>query len=184
MRVLLTGASSSNTGAIAFTPKPCACASSARRSALPSRLRPKDQPSPIATCLRSGKTAGDFADERGGRHVAQRFVELHGDDGDRALRAHVGDFLFERGQARRHAVGRDDGERMRLEGERVDAAVQAFHHGLVPEMDAVEDANGQPGDVPVRAQFGDGNGADEHNFYLATKNTKITKRGGPGTGRK
>jgi hypothetical protein len=112
--------------------------------------------------LQVGEDAGDFVDKLGGLHVTERVLEFDGDDGDGALRAHVGDFLLEGGEARRDAVRRDDGEGMRLEGERVDAAGEALYHGLVAEMDAVEDADGKAGDAGVRLELGEGNGADEH----------------------
>jgi hypothetical protein len=51
---------------------------------------------------------------------------------------------------------------MRLEGERVDAARKAFHDGLVAEMHAVKDADGQTGHARMRLELGDGNGADKH----------------------
>jgi hypothetical protein len=51
---------------------------------------------------------------------------------------------------------------MRLEGEGVDAAGEALDHGLVAEVDAIKDADGEAGDARVRLELGEGNGADEH----------------------
>jgi hypothetical protein len=77
MRVLLTGAPSSSTGGIALTAKPCALASSASCAALPSRLRPNDQFTPMATSRRSGKMRATSATKAAGessRKAASNFT--------------------------------------------------------------------------------------------------------------
>jgi len=109
-----------------------------------------------------GEDACDFIDELGGRQVAELLVELHRDDADGALGAHVGDLLLERGEARGHAIRRDDGEGVRLEGEGVDPAGEALHHRLVAEVHAVENADGESGHAGMRRKLGEGNGTDEH----------------------
>jgi hypothetical protein len=71
--------------------------------------------------------------------------------------------LLKGGESRRGAVRGDDGERVRLEGEGGDVSPEAADDGLVSEMDAVEDADGQSGHARVGVEFGEGNGTDEHN---------------------
>ena len=127
--------------------------------------------------LEVGENAGDFIDEGGGGEFAQGGVEFDGDDGDGALRAHVGDFLFAGGEARRDAVGGDDGEWVGLEGERGDFAFEAADDGLMAEVDAIKDADGEAGDAGMRIEFGEGDGADEHrgDFEGITELTKFLR---------
>ena len=118
--------------------------------------------------LEIGEDARNFVDEFGGGKFAQRLIEFHGDDGDGALRAHVGDFLLQGGEARRDAFGCDDGEGMGLEGECGDLACsKAFDDGLVAEVDAVKDTDGEAGDAGVRLELSDGNGTDEHKILIS-----------------
>ena len=70
--------------------------------------------------------------------------------------------LAKRGKTRRGAAGSDNGEGMRLEGERRPVFVKAVNDCLMAEVDAVEYADGQTGDTGMRRELRKRFGTGEH----------------------
>ncbi|MEQ2010028.1 MAG: hypothetical protein ABMA26_24865 [Limisphaerales bacterium] len=122
--------------------------------------------------MQVAEIAGEAADELLARLLAERAVEADEQRVRDAERFDGAEFLRQRVEHRRHAVRRDDGVRMAVEGYDDRHALVLAGVGkclpddlLVAEMHAVEDTDGHADLARAGAEFG-GGGEDGHGGRL------------------